>query len=39
MEERDGPVCFLLTRQAVPTLDRDALAGAEGLRQGGYVLA
>ena len=39
MGRRDGPVCLVLTRQAVPTLDRDALAGAEGLRQGAYVLA
>ena len=39
MRRRDGPVCLVLTRQAVPTLDRDALAGAEGLRQGAYVLA
>ena len=31
---RDGPVCLILTRQAVPALDRDALAGAEGLRRG-----
>ena len=39
MRRGDGPVCLVLTRQAVPTLDRDALAGAEGLRQGAYVLA
>jgi transketolase len=39
MGRRDGPVCLVLTRQAVPTLDRDALAGAEGLGQGAYVLA
>jgi len=39
MGRRDGPVCLVLTRQAVPALDRDALAGAEGLRRGAYVLA
>jgi transketolase len=36
---RDGPVCLVLTRQAVPALDREALAGPEGLRRGAYVLA
>jgi len=39
MGRRDGPVCLVLTRQAVPALDRDAPAGAEGLRRGAYVLA
>ena len=39
MGRRDGPVCLVLTRQAVPTLDRDALASAEDLPQGAYVLA
>ena len=39
MGRRDGPVCLVLTRQAVPALDRDALTGAEGLRRGAYVLA
>ena len=35
---RAGPVALALTRQTVPALDRKALAGAEGLRKGGYVL-
>jgi transketolase len=40
MERTDGPTFLSLTRQSVPVLDRaDALAPAEGLRRGGYVLA
>jgi transketolase len=38
LEARDRPTLIALTRQAVPTLDRDRLASAEGLRRGGYVL-
>jgi transketolase len=34
-----GPVALVLTRQNVPILDRSKYASAEGLRQGGYVLA
>jgi transketolase len=33
------PVALVLTRQNVPTLDREQVASAEGLWQGGYVLA
>jgi transketolase len=33
------PVCLVLTRQPVPTLDRSRYAPAAGLRQGAYVLA
>jgi transketolase len=33
-----GPTCLVLTRQALPTLDRSAFAPAAGLRRGGYVL-
>jgi transketolase len=36
---RDAPVFLALTRQAVPHLDRERYAGAEGLRRGAYVLA
>jgi transketolase len=39
VEARDRPVVLVLTRQKVPTLDRSALAPAEGLRNGAYVLA
>jgi len=37
-EMRDRPVLLVLTRQAVPTLDRQQMASADGLRRGGYVL-
>jgi len=39
LERRDGPVLLVLTRQKLPTLDRDTYAPAEGLLKGGYVLA
>jgi transketolase len=39
LEDLDGPVCLLLTRQDLPVLDRSELAGAEGLTRGGYLLA
>jgi transketolase len=35
----DGPTALVLTRQAVPTLDRSRYASAEGVRRGAYVLA
>ncbi|WP_431869393.1 transketolase [Nocardiopsis eucommiae] len=35
----DRPSALALTRQNVPTLDRDEYASAEGAAQGGYVLA
>ena len=38
MESKDRPVVLALTRQKVPTLDRQRCASAEGLRRGGYVL-
>jgi transketolase len=38
IETCDAPVTLVLTRQAVPTLDRSRMAAAEGLRQGAYVL-
>jgi transketolase len=37
--ESGEPVFLALTRQAVPHLDRQALAGARGLRRGAYILA
>ncbi|NDY42291.1 transketolase [Dissulfurirhabdus thermomarina] len=37
--EAEGPVALALTRQKVPVLDRGALAPADGLRKGAYVLA
>ena len=39
VEREGGPVALSLTRQGVPTLDREACAPAAGLRRGGYVLA
>jgi transketolase len=39
LETRDRPVALVLTRQAVPTLDRGRYAPAGGLRRGAYVLA
>jgi transketolase len=39
LESGDRPTLLALTRQAVPTLDRERLASAEGLRHGGYVLS
>jgi transketolase len=38
IENRHRPTALALTRQNVPTLDRAALASAEGLKQGAYVL-
>jgi transketolase len=38
LEREDGPVALLLTRQAVPVLDRGELGAAEELARGGYVL-
>lgn len=36
---RHEPVALILSRQALPTLDREKYAAAEGLRRGAYVLA
>ena len=35
----DKPVALILSRQAMPTLDRSKYAAADGLRFGGYVLS
>jgi transketolase len=39
ISNRHGPTLLALTRQNVPTLDRAALAPAENLQRGAYVLA
>ena len=39
MALRHEPVALILTRQNLPTLDRTRYARADGLAQGGYVLA
>ncbi len=36
---RHEPVALILSRQALPTLDREKYAAAEGVRRGAYVLA
>ena len=39
MEIKREPVVLILSRQALPTLDRSKLASASGLRRGAYVLS
>jgi transketolase len=39
IETRDRPVALVLTRQAVPTLDRTRYASAAELKRGAYILA
>jgi transketolase len=39
IENRACPVALVLTRQNVPTFDRNQFAPADGLRKGAYVLA
>ncbi|HEY6871717.1 MAG TPA: transketolase [Geobacteraceae bacterium] len=39
LEMQERPVAMVLSRQNVPTLDRERFVTADGLRQGGYVLA
>jgi transketolase len=39
VEHRNGPTLLALTRQNVPTLDRNLFAPAAGLERGAYVLA
>ena len=38
LEETHAPTALVLSRQAVPTLDREKYASAEGVAKGGYVL-
>jgi len=38
MQLKDKPVCLVLTRQAVPTLDRSKYASASGVALGAYIL-
>ncbi|QBC31851.1 transketolase [Pandoraea sp. XY-2] len=38
MERKRGPVCLVLTRQAVPILDRQRYASAAGVARGAYIL-
>ena len=39
LAQQDRPSCLVLSRQALPTLDRTRLAQAAGLARGAYVLA
>lgn len=39
LERQEGPTALVLTRQALPVLERDTLAGAEGTLKGGYVIS
>ena len=39
VETRDRPVLLALSRQNLPTLDRDRYASADGLRRGAYVIS
>ncbi len=39
MRHIDGPVALILSRQALPVLDRTVLAPADGLHRGAYILA
>lgn len=39
MEVKDRPVALILTRQNIPTFDRDKYAPAEGALKGAYILA
>jgi len=39
IKHRNGPTVLALTRQALPTLDREIYQGADSLQQGAYVLA
>ena len=36
---REGPAMLVLTRQGLPILDREKLAGADGLLKGAYILS
>jgi transketolase len=39
ISRRHGPTALILTRQAIPVLDRSVYAPAEGVQKGAYVLA
>jgi transketolase len=35
----EGPTALILSRQAIPTIDRESYAAADGLERGGYILS
>jgi transketolase len=39
MQLRHEPACLILSRQALPTIDRARYAAAEGVKKGAYILA
>ncbi len=39
LANQNGPTALALTRQGLPTLDRNTLAAADGLQRGGYILS
>ncbi|GIF72692.1 transketolase [Asanoa siamensis] len=39
MEHTDRPTALALTRQALPTIDRERYSGAENVARGGYILS
>ncbi len=39
LKNRQGPTALILSRQSVPTLNREKYAAADGTARGGYVLA
>jgi transketolase len=39
LAEKSRPACLILSRQALPTVDRTRYGAAEGVAKGGYVLA
>jgi transketolase len=39
VEQKEGPVALLMTRQAVQVIDRTRFGPSEGLRRGAYILA
>jgi transketolase len=39
IQHKEGPVALLMTRQAIPVIDRTHFSPAEGLKRGAYVLA
>jgi transketolase len=39
LQRQDGPVCLVLSRQKLPTVDRTQYGAADGVARGAYVLA
>jgi transketolase len=39
LENKSGPSALILSRQGVPTLDRERYASAEGVHKGAYILS